>query len=162
MGVCEWAVASPTTTRTVRPFVLRPHVHTIPQPPPGVEEDSIIQIEANLSDLKEKYGSLDPGQLFSGAKPLTPYKLVKELLYGLGVSTAAETLPQYKCTCSEEKVFRALKVRSCWGVLEMAGTVDTHATDWDGPSSVLYPPKAAVGGGDRRHPCQGGPYRGEV
>lgn len=78
-----------------------------------MEEDSILQIEANLSDLKEKYGSLDPGQLFAGAKPLTPYKLVKELLYGLGVSTAAETLPQYKCTCSEEKVFRALKVRGC-------------------------------------------------
>lgn len=27
-----------------------------------------MQVEANLADLKEKYGSLDPGQLFAGAK----------------------------------------------------------------------------------------------
>lgn len=84
---------------------------------PGVEEDSILQIEANLADLKEKYGSLDPGQLFAGPKPLTPYKLVKELLYGLGVSTAAEMVPTYKCSCSKDKVFRALKVRGDYCVV---------------------------------------------
>jgi hypothetical protein len=81
---------------------------------PGVEEDSIVQVEANLADLKAKFGSLDPGQLFAGTKPLTPYRLVKELLYGLGVSTAAETFPQYKCSCSKDKVFRAMKVRGLW------------------------------------------------
>lgn len=144
----------------------------LPRPPPvshthpstfgaaGVEEDSIVQVEANLADLKEKHGSLDPGQLFAGAKvgrcgvvwcgvrlpclvlpswlpacmyassartvtssltthttpthmqPLTPYKLVKELLYGLGCGTATEQVPQYRCTCSKDKVFRAMKLLS--------------------------------------------------
>lgn len=113
---------------------------------PGVEEDSIVQVEANLADLKEKYGSLDPGQLFSGQKPLTPYKLVKELLYGLGVSTATETFPQYKCTCSSEKVFRALKV--CWCRVRL-GDGGTRRASGTHLFSHTVTCTDSVGGGDR-------------
>ena len=77
---------------------------------PGVEEESILKLEVNLAVLKEMWGSLDPGQLFAGVKPMTPYKLVKTLLDGLGVGMAEETVPAYRCTCSKEKVFRALNL----------------------------------------------------
>lgn len=77
---------------------------------PGVEEESVLKVEVNLAVIKERFGSVDAGHLFALKEPITPYKLVKMLLDGLGVSMASESLPTYRCTCSAEKVFRALSL----------------------------------------------------
>jgi molecular chaperone Hsp33 len=49
---------------------------------PGVEEESVLKVEVNLAVLKERFGSVDPGVLFAGKQPVTPYMLVKMLLDG--------------------------------------------------------------------------------
>lgn len=80
---------------------------------PGVEEESIAQVEANLVTIQEKKLSLDPGLLLAGGdQALSASDLVMGLLDGLGIGVAEETQPTYRCTCSKEKVFRAIRLLS--------------------------------------------------
>ena len=79
---------------------------------PGSEEESVDQVEVNLAMLQERRQSLDPGQLFAGDKAMNPSDLVMALLDGLGVGVAEETTPKYRCTCSKEKVYRAIRLMS--------------------------------------------------
>lgn len=74
---------------------------------PGAEEGSIVMVEANLQSLLDRVGSLDPAKVLAH---LSPYDLVEALLDGLGIGLAQEKHPTYKCTCSKDKVFRAVSL----------------------------------------------------
>lgn len=100
---------------------------------PGVEEESIAQVEQNLALLKERKGSLDPGRLLMGPEGITPYRLVEKLLDGLGVGVAEETVPAYKCTCTPEKVSRAIKL------LTAEDVDDILSKEGRGESSTAFP-----------------------
>jgi len=68
---------------------------------PGVEEESVLKVEVNLAVIKERFGSVDAGQLFALKEPVTPYKLVKMLLDGKSMEGRREGRKQKRSRFEE-------------------------------------------------------------
>lgn len=67
---------------------------------PGADDDIISKLEANVYTLESVTDMLSSG--------MDVYSMTKKLLLGFEYSILSETIPEYKCNCSIEKMERAL------------------------------------------------------
>ena len=76
---------------------------------PDVDEDTVKQVERNLGKLLEQDGSdkLPTGLLLNG---VTPLEIAEIILDGLGMEPLQEMTPKLVCECTEDRLFRALRL----------------------------------------------------
>ena len=76
---------------------------------PGVTEEEVAQVEKNLAILVEKDGGdqLPTNLLLSGT---TPLEIMEIILDGLDMQPLQELAPTLACDCTEERLFRALRL----------------------------------------------------
>lgn len=76
---------------------------------PGVEEDTIKKVERNLGNLVAKDGGnkLPTNLLLSGMAPLDIAEIILE---DLDMKPLQQLKPTLKCDCTEDRLFRALRL----------------------------------------------------
>jgi molecular chaperone Hsp33 len=76
---------------------------------PGCEKETIERVEQNLARLVEKDGSDNiPSNLL--VQGVTPLEIAELVLDGLGMEPLQQIEPSHKCECSEERLFRSLRL----------------------------------------------------
>lgn len=76
---------------------------------PGVESDALQKIEENLIKLVERDGGdTVPTQLMQHG--LTPLEITEMILDGLGMKPLQQITPSLKCQCTDERLFRAIRL----------------------------------------------------
>lgn len=76
---------------------------------PGVEQETIEKVEENLSKLVKLDGgeNLPVNLLLKG---ISPYDMASTVLDGLDMQPLQEIEPTLKCECSEDRLFRSLRL----------------------------------------------------
>ena len=76
---------------------------------PDCDDETMAIVERNLALLVEKdgTGNLPAGLLAEGG---TPLDLCESILDGLGMVALGQIEPQFSCECSEERLFRAVRL----------------------------------------------------
>jgi len=76
---------------------------------PDCDDETMSIVERNLALLVEKdgTGNLPAGLLAEGG---TPLDLCESILDGLGMVALGQIEPQFSCECSEERLFRAVRL----------------------------------------------------
>ena len=76
---------------------------------PNANQDTIKKVEENLGKLLEKDGSdrLPTGLLLQG---ITPIEIAEIVLDGLDMQPLQEIEPKLVCECTEDRLFRALRL----------------------------------------------------
>ena len=78
---------------------------------PNAKEETIKKVEENLKKLSEKDGSDQlPTGLFQ--KGVTPIEIAETVLDGLDMKPLQEIEPKLVCPCTEDRLFRALRLLS--------------------------------------------------
>ncbi|MGK3744212.1 MAG: molecular chaperone Hsp33, partial [Bacillariaceae sp.] len=76
---------------------------------PNATPETLARVEKNLATLVEKDGSdkLPTNLLLKG---ITPVEIAETILDGLGMVPLQQILPKFQCTCSSQKLVRALRL----------------------------------------------------
>jgi molecular chaperone Hsp33 len=76
---------------------------------PDVDRDTVLQVERNLAKLVEKDGgdNLPINLLLQG---VTPLEICEMVLEGLTVQPLQQIEPKFVCDCSEERLFRSIRL----------------------------------------------------
>lgn len=76
---------------------------------PGVEEEVVAKVEANLAKLVEMDGGekLPTNLLLQG---VTPLEMTEVILDGLGLEPLQQIEPSLSCGCTEDRLFRSLRL----------------------------------------------------
>jgi molecular chaperone Hsp33 len=85
---------------------------------PGVDKETIARIQENLTKLVEKDGSdcLPTGLLLNG---VTPLDIAEMILDGLDMQPLQQLVPKLVCDCTEDRLFRSLRLLPRDEVLEI-------------------------------------------
>ena len=76
---------------------------------PGCTEETVRLVEKNLGELVESDGSgVAPTGLLSRGE--TPWDICNKVLDGLGAEPLVQMEPKFTCNCSEERLFRAVRL----------------------------------------------------
>jgi molecular chaperone Hsp33 len=76
---------------------------------PGVDPETVKRVEANLARLVEMDGGAQlPTNLL--LKGVTPLEITEIILDGLDMQPLQEITPSLSCECSEDRLFRAMKL----------------------------------------------------